>query len=265
MKNNDRYLQVAITAAKEAGRIQKVHLGDLHTVEFKGEINPVSEVDKLCEKAIKQIILDAFPDHDLLTEESAFKGKGSPFKWVIDPIDGTTNYIHGFPFFCVSIALEIDGKIKLGVVYDPLFDELFQAETGKGAFLNGNQISVSRMKDLDLSFLTTGFPYDVREHVDFYLRFFRQFMMKSIAIRRPGSAALDLCYVAAGRFDGYWELKIHSWDVAAGSLMVTEAGGKVTDFRGRTFSIYDEEIIASNGWIHEEMLRVIQEVHENNA
>jgi myo-inositol-1(or 4)-monophosphatase len=121
------------------------------------------------------------------------------------------------------------------------------------------------MKDLDLSFLTTGFPYDVREHADFYLRFFRQFMMKSIAIRRPGSAALDLCYVAAGRFDGYWELKIHSWDVAAGGLMVTEAGGKVTDFKGENFSIYDEEIIASNGLIHQEMLEVIQGVHENNA
>jgi len=262
MKKNDRYLQVAIAAAKEAGRIQKVHLGDLHKVEFKGEINPVSEVDKLCEKAINQIILDAFPDHDLLTEESAFKGKGSPFKWVIDPIDGTTNYIHGFPFFCVSIALEIEGEMKLGVIYDPLFNELFQAETGKGAFLNGNRISVSRMKDLDLSFLTTGFPYDIREHADFYLRFFRQFMTKSIGIRRPGSAALDLCYVAVGRFDGYWELKIHSWDVAAGSLMVTEAGGKVTDFKGGTFSIYDEEILASNGLIHQEMLEVIQGVHQ---
>jgi myo-inositol-1(or 4)-monophosphatase len=265
MKKNDRYLQVAIAAAKEAGRIQKVHLGDLHKVEFKGEINPVSEVDKLCEKAINQIILDAFPDHDLLTEESAFKGKGSPFRWVIDPIDGTTNYIHGFPFFCVSIALEIEEEIKLGVVYDPLFDELFQAESGKGAFLNGNRITVSRMKNLDLSFLTTGFPYDVREHADFYLRFFRQFMTKSIGIRRPGSAALDLCYVAAGRFDGYWELKIHSWDVAAGGLMVTEAGGKVTDFKGGPFRIYDEEIIASNGWIHEEMLQIIQEVGEDNA
>jgi myo-inositol-1(or 4)-monophosphatase len=260
MKKNDQYLQVAIEAAKEAGRIQKSHLGDLHQVEFKGEINPVSEVDKLCEKAISQIIREAFPDHDLLTEETAFKGKGSSYKWVIDPIDGTTNYIHGFPFFCVSIALEIEGKINLGVVYDPLFDELFEAETGKGSFLNGNRISVSRMRALDLSFLTTGFPYDVRDHADYYLRFFRQFMTKSMAIRRPGSAALDLCYVAASRFDGYWELKIHSWDVAAGSLIVTEAGGKVTNFKGGNFSIDDEEIVASNGWIHEEMLRVIQEV-----
>jgi len=260
MKRNERYLDVAIAAAKEAGRIQKAHLGRLYRVEYKGEINPVSEVDKLCESAINKIILDAFPDHDVLTEESVFKGRGSSFKWVIDPIDGTTNYIHGFQFFCVSIGLEIDGEMVLGVVYDPLFDELFQAEVGKGAFLNGNQISVSRTKDLDRSFLTTGFPYDVREHADYYLRFFRQFMTRSVAIRRPGSAALDLCYVAAGRFDGYWELKIHSWDVAAGSLLVTEAGGRVTDFQNRPCSIYSEEIIASNGLIHEEMVQVIQAV-----
>jgi myo-inositol-1(or 4)-monophosphatase len=234
-------------------------------VEYKGEIDPVSEVDKLCEKAISQIVLDAFPDHDLLTEESPFKGKGSPFRWIIDPIDGTTNYIHGFPFFCVSIGLEIEGEMTLGVVYDPLFNDLFQAEIGKGAFLNGNRISVSRAKNLDRSFLTTGFPYDVREHADFYLRFFREFMTKSVAIRRPGSAALDLCYVAAGRFDGYWELKIHSWDVAAGSLMVTESGGRVTDFENRPYNIYAEEIIASNGLIHEEMLQVIQEVSKNSA
>ncbi len=265
MIKNDRYLQVAIAAAREAGRIQKAYLGGFHRVEFKGEINPVSEVDRLCEDAIKRMILDAFPDHDLLTEESAFKGRGSPFKWIIDPLDGTTNYIHGFPFFCVSIALEIEGEIKLGVVYDPLFDELFQAEAGKGAFLNGKPLRVSRTNRLDLSFLTTGFPYDVREHGDFYLRFFREFMMKSIAIRRPGSAALDLCYVAAGRFDGYWELKIHPWDVAAGSLLVQEAGGKVTDFQGEAFRIEEEEIVATNGWIHDEMLRVIQKVSEGSG
>jgi myo-inositol-1(or 4)-monophosphatase len=265
MRNKDRYLEVAIAAAKEAGRIQRLHLGHLYRVEYKGEIDPVSEVDKLCEKAISQIVLDAFPDHDLLTEESPFKGKGSPFRWIIDPIDGTTNYIHGFPFFCVSIGLEIEGEMTLGVVYDPLFNDLFQAEIGKGAFLNGNRISVSRAKNLDRSFLTTGFPYDVREHADFYLRFFREFMTKSVAIRRPGSAALDLCYVAAGRFDGYWELKIHSWDVAAGSLMVTESGGRVTDFENRPYNIYAEEIIASNGLIHEEMLQVIQEVSKNSA
>jgi myo-inositol-1(or 4)-monophosphatase len=265
MRNNDRYLEVAIAAAKEAGWIQMLHFRHFHKVEYKGEINPVSEVDKLCEKAVAQIISNTFPGHDLLTEESTFQGKGSSFKWIIDPIDGTTNYIHGFPFFCVSIGVEIEGEVKLGVVYDPLLDELFQAETGKGAFLNGDRISVSRNQVLDRSFLTTGFPYDVREHADFYLRFFRQFMTNSVAIRRPGSAALDLCYVAAGRFDGFWELKLHAWDVAAGSLIVTEAGGRVTDFQGGPFNIYSEEILASNGLIHQEMLQVIQEVGKNRA
>jgi myo-inositol-1(or 4)-monophosphatase len=155
--------------------------------------------------------------------------------------------------------------MTLGVVYDPVFNDLFQAEIGKGAFLNGNRIFVSQTKELDRSFLTTGFGYDVREHGDYYLRFFREFMTKSVAIRRPGSAALDLCYVAAGRFDGYWELKIHPWDVAAGSLIVTEAGGMVTDFQNRPYNIYAEEIIASNGLIHQEMLQVIQEVSKKSA
>jgi len=259
MKRNDRYLQVAIAAAKEAGRIQKLHFRHFHRVEYKGDINPVSEVDKLCEKAVSQVIFDAFPDHDLLTEESLFKGKGSPWKWIVDPIDGTTNYIHGFPFFCVSIGLEVEGEVRLGVVFDPLLDELFHAESGKGAYLNGSRIAVSRTKDLDRSFLGTGFPYDIRENADFYLHFFRQFITRSFAIRRPGSAALDLCYVAAGRLDGFWELKLHPWDVAAGSLMIIEAGGKVTDFQGRPFSIYYEETLASNGLIHQEMLQITQE------
>ena len=151
--------------------------------------------------------------------------------------------------------------MKLGVVYNPVLDELFHAERGEGAFLNGNPISVSREDDLDRSFLCTGFPYDVREYADFYLRYFRQFIIRSFAIRRPGSAAIDLSYLAAGRFDGFWELKLHPWDVAAGSLIVTEAGGKVTDFKGKPFDIYSEEILASNGLIHEEMLEVIQEVN----
>lgn len=255
----DKYLEVAIAAAKEAGRTQRLHFRRFQRVEYKGKINPVSEVDKLCEKAISEIILDSFPEHDLLTEESFFKGKGSPWKWIVDPLDGTTNYIHGFPFYCVSVGLEVDGRMDLGVVYDPLLDELFHAERGKGAYLNGNPICVSRTEDLERSLLGTGFPYDVREHIDFYLRYFRQFMIKSFAIRRPGSAALDLCYVAAGRLDGFWELKLHSWDVAAGSLMIAEAGGKVTDFQGRPFSIYDGELLASNGQIHEQMLKIMNE------
>jgi myo-inositol-1(or 4)-monophosphatase len=260
MQKNNRYLQLAIVAAKEAGRIQMEHFDHSHPVEYKGEFNPVTEVDRLCERAIVKMILDAFPDHDILTEESPFEGKGSPCRWIIDPLDGTTNYFHGFPCFCVSIGLEVEGEVKIGVVYNPTLNELFHAEKGKGAFLNGERIVVSRVDRLNRSLLCTGFPYDVHEHADFYLRYFRQFMTKSFAIRRPGSAAIDLSYLAAGRFDGFWEFKLHAWDVAAASLMITEAGGKVTDFQGQAFNIYSKEILASNGLIHEEMLQVIQEI-----
>ena len=260
MQETDHYLQVAIAAAKEAGRIQMEHLGHSHSVEYKGEINPVTMVDKLCDRTITQMIFSTFPDHDLLTEESPFKKKGSPWRWVIDPLDGTTNYLHGYPCFCVSIGLEVESEMRLGVVYNPILNELFYAKKGEGAFLNGNQIFVSHEDHLDRSLLATGFPYDIRENADFYLRYFRQFIMKSFAVRRPGSAAIDLCYLAAGRFEGFWELKLHAWDVAAGSLIITEAGGKVTDFKGQSFSIYSEEMLASNGLIHEEMLQVIREL-----
>ena len=261
MQDKSRYLQVAVAAAKEAGRIQMEHSGHSHSVEYKGEINPVTMVDKLCDQAITQLISNAFPNHDLLTEESPFQKKGSPWRWIIDPLDGTTNYLHGYPCYCVSLGLEVEGEVKLGVVYNPILDELFYAEKGEGAFLNGNRIFVSHEDHLNRSLLATGFPYDVRDHADFYLRYFRQFITKSFAVRRPGSAAIDLCYLAAGRFEGFWEWKLHAWDVAAGSLIITEGGGKVTDFKGQSFSIYSGEILASNGLIHEEMLQVIREIH----
>lgn len=263
MKREDRYLQLAIAAAKEAGRILIAHFGHSHSVEYKGEFNPVTAVDRLCEQKIVGMILKAFPDHDILTEESPYQGKGSSWKWIIDPIDGTTNFFHGFPCFCVSIGLEIEGEVQLGVVYVPTLNELFYAEKGKGAFLNGERLSVSKNDRLNKSLLCTGFPYDVQEYADFYLRYFRQFIKKSFAVRRPGSAAIDLSYLAAGRFDGFWEFKLHPWDVAAASLMITEAGGKVTDFQGKPFSIYANEILASNGLIHEEMLQTIKEIQKN--
>jgi myo-inositol-1(or 4)-monophosphatase len=260
LKMDDRYLPLAVAAAKEAGRIQMVHFGHSHPVEYKGEFNPVTEVDRCCERAIVKMISDAFPEHDILTEESPFEGKGSPWKWIIDPLDGTTNYFHGFPCFCVSIGLEVEGEVKIGVVYIPTLNELFHAEKGKGAFLNGERIVVSRVDRLSRSLLCTGFPYDVHEHADFYLRYFRQFLTKSFAVRRPGSAAIDLSYLAAGRFDGFWEFKLHAWDVAAASLLVTEAGGEVTDFQGRPFNICSEETLASNGLIHQEMIQAILEI-----
>jgi myo-inositol-1(or 4)-monophosphatase len=261
MKKDDRYLQLAIAAAKEAGGIQMLHFGHSHPVQYKGEFNPVTEVDRLCERAIVKMISDAFPDHDILTEESPFKGKGSPWKWIVDPLDGTTNYLHGFPCFCVSIGLEVEGEVEMGVVYVPPLNEIFHAEKGRGTFLNGQRTAVSRADRLSKSLLCTGFPYDVHEHADFYLRYFHQFITRSFAIRRPGSAAIDLSYLAAGRFDGFWEFKLHAWDVAAASLLITEAGGTVTDLQGRPFNIFSEEILASNGLIHEEMLQAIQEIN----
>jgi myo-inositol-1(or 4)-monophosphatase len=260
MKRHDQCLRVAIEAAREAGRIQKRSYGRAGKVEYKGEIDLVSDVDRLCEKAIVGTITEAFPDHDILSEETPFSGKGSAWKWIIDPIDGTTNYVREYPCFCVSIGLEVEGEMRLGVVYNPLLEELFHAQKGEGAWLNGKKIAVSRTDDLYKSFLCTGFPYDIREHIDFYLRFFREFTIRSLAIRRPGSATLDLCYLAAGRFDGFWELKLHAWDVAAASLMITEAGGRLSDFQGGPFSIYSGETLASNGVIHDQMLQVMQGV-----
>jgi len=260
MREDDRYLRIAIAAAKEAGRLQMLHFGHSLPVQYKGEFNPVTEVDRLCEQAIVKMISDAFPDHDILTEESPFEGKGSRWKWIIDPLDGTTNYLHGFPCFCISIGFEVEGEVEMGVVYVPSLNELFHAEKGKGAFLNGERITVSRVDRLHRSLLCTGFPYDVHEHADFYLRYFRQFITRCFAIRRPGSAAVDLSYLATGRFDGFWEFKLHAWDVAAASLLITEAGGKVTDLQGRPFNIYSEVILASNGLVHEEMIRTIQEL-----
>lgn len=262
MRSENRFLEVALTAVKEAGRIQKQYFGYSHQVEYKGEINPVSEVDKQCEQAILEVIFNSFPEHNILSEESVFEEKNSPLKWIIDPLDGTTNYLHGFHCFSVSVGLEIEGEVKLGVVYIPILEEMFVAEKGKGAFLNGQRITVSRTAQLNQSLLGTGFPYDVHEHVDEYLSYFREFIKKSFAIRRPGSASMDLAYVAAGRFDGFWELKLHPWDVAAGSLLITEAGGIVTDFKGRPFNIYSEEILASNGLIHQEMFQVVRKVND---
>ncbi len=263
MEGNGQYLEVAVKAAREAGKIQKLYFGSSLQIEYKGEINPVTEVDRLCDRTISDILLRTFPEHDLLTEESPFEKKGSPYRWIVDPIDGTTNYLHGYPCFCVSIALEVEKEVILGVVYNPILDELFVSEKGKGAYLNGKKIFVSGEKNLFRSFLSTGFPYDVHEHADFYLRYFREFLIRSFAIRRPGSAALDLCYLAAGRFDGFWELKLQPWDVAAGALMVMEAGGKITDFRGQPFHIYSQEVLASNGWIHSQMLETIKEAEKN--
>ena len=249
--------EFAIETAKKAGALLKENVGKVGRIEFKGAVDIVTEVDRKSEELIMAAIGKTFPGHGILTEESPEVKQDSPYKWIIDPLDGTTNYSHGFPFFCVSIGFEEAGGGHLRVVYDPMLDELYTAEKGIGAALNGKKITVSAINDLGRGLLATGFPYDLRASRDNNLDFFSEFSLKAQAIRRAGSAALDLCYIASGRFDGYWEMKLRPWDVAAGALIVEEAGGRVTDFSGGPFSIYGRECLASNGLIHEDMIRIL--------
>jgi len=250
--------KIALKAVKKAGKILKDGLGRIHEIRHKREIDLVTEIDHLSEKRIITIIKEEYPDHEILAEEGGKEKGSSLYRWIIDPLDGTTNYAHGYPCFCISLALEKDGELIYGIVYDPVREEIFTAEKGGGAKLNGKSITVSRTERLTDSLLCTGFPYDIREGKETNLDYFQRFIMKAQAVRRDGSAALDLCYVALGRFDGFWELKLSPWDVAAGSLMVAEAGGMVSDFEGRTFTLSSSKILASNGKIHQEMIEVLR-------
>ena len=243
--------------AREAGALLYEKLHDSHIVQYKGEINLVTEADRLSEALIVERINREFPGHDILTEESPESTNGSSFRWIIDPLDGTTNYAHGYPVFCVSIALEVKGVIMLGAVYNPMLDELFTAEKGAGAFLNGRRLTVSRAENLSRSLLATGFPYDIREDRNNNINYFEVMALSAQAIRRAGSAALDLAYIAAGRFDGFWELKLAPWDTAAGWLLIEEAGGSVTDLRGDPYHLHSKGMLASNGLIHAEMARIL--------
>ena len=247
----------AVDAAKRAGALLREHLGGNIRVEYKGEVDIVTEMDKRAEALIIGAIRQGFPDHSIITEETGGLETSSEYKWIIDPLDGTTNYAHGFPVFCVSIGVELRGEAILGVVYNPMLDELFLAQKGKGAFLNGKKINVSKTASLDRSLLATGFPYDIRHSKDTNLDHFARFAVRSQAIRRAGSAALDLSFIACGRFDGFWEMKLKPWDTAAAALFVREAGGVLTDFKGNPYSIYTPECLASNGLIHDEMLAIL--------
>ncbi len=254
-------LNIAIEAALTAGKLLKQHAGKAREIQLKqGESkNLVTEIDKKSEEQIISILKRHFPHHEVLAEESGRqKGKSSEFRWIIDPLDGTTNFTHGFPVFCVSIALEVRDEIVLGVIYDPNFNELFTAEKGQGAFLNGKQIRVSRLSHLKNSLLVTGFPYNITENPNHAIERFVSFLMNSQAVRRMGSAAIDLAYVAAGRYEGFWEVDLHPWDMAAGILLVAEAGGTVSTFSGEKFSIYGKEILASNGLVHDEMISTLK-------
>jgi myo-inositol-1(or 4)-monophosphatase len=255
----DSLLDFAIQTARDAGRILAERFGRKIEISNKSEIDLVTESDLASERVIIERIKTYYPRHSILAEESGITNPHdheSDWRWIIDPLDGTTNYAHGYPCFCVSIALEHHGKMEIGVVYDPLRDEMFAAERGQGASLNGRRINVSRTITLSSALLCTGFPYDVRQRSEF-ARHFASFIMHAQGVRRDGAAALDLAYVAAGRFDGFWEEGLKPWDVAAGTLIIEEAGGRVSNYRGEPFDIHTPPIMASNGLIHDEMQRVL--------
>jgi len=252
------YLKAATEAGKIAGQMLLASFDKSREITFKGAVDLVTDHDRKSQQLIFSHLSSLYPGHDFLAEEDLCEERGADFRWIIDPIDGTTNYAHTFPFFCVSIALEWKGCIALGLVYDPMRGEMFTGVEGEGAYLNGKPIQVSTVADLNNSLLATGFPYDLRESKVNNLDHFAHFAVRAQAIRRCGSAALDLCYLACGRFDGFWEMKLSPWDVAAGALVVQEAGGRVSDFGDDDYSPYGNEILASNGLIHPQMLDVLR-------
>ena len=255
------FLATAVEIVLRAGEIQMSRRESGFQIGKKGTIDLVTEVDLECEKMCRAVLAERFPHHDILAEELS-SGPGQPrtsrYRWVFDPLDGTTNYAHGLPVFCASLALEIDGRTEVGAVYDPTRKELFTGERGQGAFVNGTRLRVSETRSLLDALLVTGFPYDVHERLVPLLAMFGAFLGEARAVRRLGSAALDLCYVAAGRLDGFWEQTLKPWDVAAGALIVEEAGGRITGMDGSQFDPAAAHLVASNGQIHEAMLDVIK-------
>jgi myo-inositol-1(or 4)-monophosphatase len=256
-----RILDVAETAARAAGEILLGFVGGALDVRNKGEVDLVTQADRASEDRIVQIIRETFPEHAILAEEGggASSGAAGEFLWVIDPLDGTTNFAHGLPIWSVSIGVLRRGAPVAGVVLDPTRGECFRAARGAGAELDGRPIRVSGVGALDRALLVTGFPYDIRTSPVNNLDHFERLMLRSRAVRRLGSAALDLCYVACGRFDGFWELKLHPWDVAAGVLLVEEAGGRVTRFGGEPFDVFDSELVAAGPSLIGSLQEVLRE------
>lgn len=254
----EEHLEVARQAAKAAGVIQLEGLNRTRQVETKsGPFDLVTEVDRACEAEIARLILSRFPDHQLLAEEGSTGGANPDFCWIIDPLDGTTNYTHRYPFFSVSIGLAYQGQVIVGVVYDALHNELFEAKAGSGAYLNGRSIKVSQAAELGQALLCTGFPGDQAGNRQ-VMTAWERLSLRCHGIRRDGSAALDLCYVACGRLDGFWE-RLNAWDMAAGALIVLEAGGHVTNFQGGAFEVYEREIVATNGLIGSSLVTALSQ------
>jgi len=243
--------------AFRAGRILAQGFTRTIRVSFKGRIDPVTEYDLKSEKCITDQIAKTYPEHTILTEEGSAVGGQSAYRWVIDPLDGTVNFSHGFPFYCVSIGLEYNGESLLGVVYDPERRELYSAALGQGAFLNGKRIQVSSQRNLERALLATGFAYDIATARRNNLGLFARMAKIAQGIRRPGSAAIDLCWLAAGRIDGFWELDLHPWDTAAATVILREGGGRISRLNGQPFSIFDKDLLASNGHLHRSMKKVL--------
>jgi myo-inositol-1(or 4)-monophosphatase len=253
------FLTTAIEAVVRAGELQMAQLGQAFRIDKKGATDLVTEVDLAVERMFRELIAQRFPDHQILAEEMGGAAAIPPGPcWVFDPIDGTTNYAHGVPIFCASLALEIDGVPEVAAVYDPNRRELFTAERGGGAFLNGAPIHVTTAGHLVDALLVTGFPYDVRTRIDEIVGLFAAFVAEARAVRRLGSAAIDMCWVAAGRMDGFWEADLKPWDIAGGALIVSEAGGRVTDLKGGPFTSRGGHVLATNGHLHDAMLEVIR-------
>lgn len=251
------FLEVAIEAATQAGELIKSYWGKSFQIEKKGEIDLVTEVDKKSEKLILSVIEKKFPQHSVLAEESGENLRSKDYLWIIDPIDGTTNFAHGYPCFCVSIALQVKGVVQTGVIFNPLLNEMFTAERGQGAYLNGERMAVSKTDALISSLLCTGFAYNVKAAKANNLNQFRQAVLSAQGVRRDGSAALDIAYVACGRFDGFWEMNLKPWDMAAAVLMVEEAGGKLSLLNGGPFDVFGKDIIVSNGKIHQALFEIL--------
>jgi myo-inositol-1(or 4)-monophosphatase len=244
--------------AREAGDLLMEHFGKVD-IEYKGEVDVVTVADRESEKLIVERLTKLWPDHDLMGEEGARRTSGSDYRWYIDPLDGTTNFAHGYPVFCVSIALERGGELIAGTVYDPTRKEMFTAEKGAGAWLNDRAMRVSKTAELAESLIATGFPSQKR-HKNPNIHFYHHITLKTHGVRRAGSAAMDLAYTACGRYDGYWEFNLNPWDTAAGVLLVREAGGVVSDTDGAAFDIASKEVVASNGTLHPALLHELQAV-----
>ena len=266
MALNPAYLTTAIEAVVRAGDMQMAQFGGDFRIDKKGTIDLVTEVDVAVERMFRALIAERFPDHAILAEEmgGAAAAPAGPC-WVFDPIDGTTNFAHGLPIFCSSLAFEIDGVAEVAAIYDPTRKELFTAERGGGAFLNGKPLRVSSASRLVDAMLVTGFPYDIHSRVEEIVGLFAAFVGQVRAVRRLGSAAIDLCYVAAGRLDGFWEVDLKPWDIAGGALIVAEAGGKITNMAGQPFTSRGGHVLATNQQLHGAMLDVIVKFRQRRA